>query len=379
MTLIDPNSKIVSSFLEAKGYDPESEPLRVEGSARRYYRVQSSHGDGAAILCIETPFLPDHHDFLTVRDQLQAADVPVPSILGMEPEHGLILQTDAGTQDLEQWLASRGPGQEQELKGERLSDKEQLHGGGAEKAQGPLKQPVEPREQSAQSQHAEQLTEQDALQKYREIVDWILAMQQISPAPPVSERFFDKEKLHWEMEFLYERLEKVSLERRIDVEPSFELKMFLLEVCEALGAQKDQCFVHRDLHSRNIMIDGQSMTLIDFQDARTGNRFYDLASLVFDPYAGLAARLRKEMIDYYFEKTGLEKGRGLLYLQGLQRILKALGSYLYLGLEQGKSGYLECVPPALDQLEACLHLGRFPDSVFLFILDCRKRLLPALR
>ena len=77
-----------------------------------------------------------------------------------------------------------------------------------------------------------------------------------------------------------------------------------------------------------------------------------LQVFLFDPYTEISQQLRKACLDHYFEKAGLEKGRGLFYLQGLQRVLKALGSYLYLGLELNKTTYLECVEGALTQLES---------------------------
>ena len=335
MTWINPDSEEVRQFLQKNGCAGQLQPLRIEGSSRNYYRVSgpdTATGPENRILCIQAPFVADADDFLTIQSMLQAAGIPVPQILATLPEKGLILQSDGGESDLEAMLP----------------------------------------ELSKQAQS-------EAL--YLRVVDSIITMQGIPLEPPVSGRFFNKEKLYWEMEFLFERLERAATDFRIDIVPAFELKMFLLEACDALGHQSPQVFTHRDLHSRNILMESPhsgDFTIIDFQDARSGNRFYDLASLVFDPYASLPREIQTACIDYYFQKCSLEKGRGILYLQGLQRVLKALGSYLYLGREMGKADFLNCIPPALDQLEGCLHLGRFPDSVFLFILDCKRKLLPAL-
>lgn len=334
--MIDIASREVVSFLQRHGLNREATPLRLEGSNRRYYRVSGSENSGlsSAVLCIQSPFLPESDDFLSIREQMEIQGLPVPEIIDLDPALGLMLQTDGGTFDLETALPS--------------------------------------------------LTKAQVREIYFTLIDSLIAMQSIPLKEPVAGRHFDKEKLYWEMEFLFERLERMAADKGLDILPSFELKMFLLEACEALAVQKPEVFAHRDLHSRNILLKdpGESpspqFTIIDFQDARAGNRFYDLASLVFDPYASLSSSLRTEIIDYYFRRMELEKGRGMLYLQGLQRVLKALGSYLYLGGELHKPGYLECVSPALQQLEVCLHLGRFPDSVFLFLLDCRKKLLPAL-
>ncbi|MCB1138395.1 MAG: phosphotransferase [Leptospiraceae bacterium] len=335
MTWINPDSEEVRRFLKENGCAEQFLPLRIEGSSRNYYRVRKTdEGSGAAnlILCLQAPFVAEAEDFLAVQTMLEKARIPVPQIIATLPEKGMILQSDGGENDLEAMLPE-------------LSEQSQTE---------PL---------------------------YLRIVDCIIAMQDMPLEAPVSGRYFNKEKLYWEMEFLFERLERAATDFRIDIVPAFELKMFLLEACDALGHQDPQVFTHRDLHSRNILLDSsdsREFTIIDFQDARAGNRFYDLASLVFDPYASLSREVQTACIDYYFQKCSLEKGRGILYLQGLQRVLKALGSYLYLGREMGKADFLNCIPPALDQLEGCLHLGRFPDSVFLFILDCKRKLLPAL-
>ena len=47
-----------------------------------------------------------------------------------------------------------------------------------------------------------------------------------------------------------------------------------------LFAGQPQVFVHRDYHSRNLMVDGSRMGIIDFQDALMGPATYDLASLL---------------------------------------------------------------------------------------------------
>ena len=328
MTWTEPNPDRVADFLISHGYSSTAEPLRIEGSTRRYYRVRSTDGSRSAVLCVSSPFVEENDDFLSITDQLHRAGIRVPQLLGIRPEEGLLLQSDGGTHDVEQWFPTAS------------------------------------------------LDEQKSA--YRSFVSDILKMQSIPLEPPVAARFFDFEKLNWEMEFLFERVQEFMRLHRVDIFLSFEFRMFLQEVCAALGAQEPAVFVHRDLHSRNILSGSDGFTIIDYQDARTGNRYYDLVSLLFDPYLDPGKEIRDDCIQYYFEQTGLEKGRGILYLQALQRILKALGSYLYLGLEQKKESYLQCIEPAIARLEVIMHLGRFPDSVFLFLLDCRRKLLPAL-
>ena len=54
-------------------------------------------------------------------------------------------------------------------------------------------------------------------------------------------------------------------------------------IAEVLAGQP-RVFVHRDYHSRNLMVDGARLGVIDFQDALMGPATYDLASLLRDAY-----------------------------------------------------------------------------------------------
>ncbi|HXH86812.1 MAG TPA: phosphotransferase [Nitrospira sp.] len=79
------------------------------------------------------------------------------------------------------------------------------------------------------------------------------------------------------------------------------------EKISKLLAEQPQVFVHRDYHSRNLMVDGNRLGVIDFQDALMGPATYDLASLLRDAYIALDEPLIDRLIDYYLEQ--LEPGR----------------------------------------------------------------------
>ena len=59
--------------------------------------------------------------------------------------------------------------------------------------------------------------------------------------------------------------------------------------------------VHRDLQSQNVMICKDQPVLIDFQGMRFGNLFYDLGSLLYDPYVLLTENERMELLLYYYQ------------------------------------------------------------------------------
>jgi aminoglycoside/choline kinase family phosphotransferase len=119
-------------------------------------------------------------------------------------------------------------------------------------------------------------------------------------------------------------------------------------------------FLHRDFQSRNLIIKGDKIGVIDWQGGRFGPLQYDLASLLIDPYVGLKKEETMTLYDYYI--TLLEKclpnisgsfSRYYSYI-AIQRNLQILGAFSYLSKVQGKNGFLVYISPALHSLEGLL-------------------------
>jgi aminoglycoside/choline kinase family phosphotransferase len=106
--------------------------------------------------------------------------------------------------------------------------------------------------------------------------------------------------------------------------------------------------VHRDYHSRNIMVDENSkktLGIIDFQDATIGSYVYDIASLLKDAYIDLGDI--SELQKYYFEKSNLTNFEKFIFdfdMIATQRHLKILGIFKRLSIRDGKNGYLKDLP-----------------------------------
>ena len=119
--------------------------------------------------------------------------------------------------------------------------------------------------------------------------------------------------------------------------------------------------VHRDLQSQNVMVRAGTPFLIDFQGLRLGSPFYDLGSLLYDPYVEIGEELRAALLQYYYDLTrpaaGWELFRELFSLAAAQRLMQALGAYGFLGLGKGKRYFLAHIPPALDRLIAVTEEG----------------------
>jgi aminoglycoside/choline kinase family phosphotransferase len=119
-------------------------------------------------------------------------------------------------------------------------------------------------------------------------------------------------------------------------------------------------FLHRDFQSRNLIIRGDRIGIVDWQGGRMGPLQYDLASLLIDPYVVLRGEERKHLYDYYI--TLIERrlpgvsssfSRYYPYL-AIQRNLQVLGAFSYLGSILGKRWFLDYIPPALKSLGGLL-------------------------
>ena len=131
----------------------------------------------------------------------------------------------------------------------------------------------------------------------------------------------------------------------------------MLAVADELAALP-RVLVHRDCQSQNIMVhDGQTY-LIDFQGARPGVALYDLASLLYDPYAELDAGERGAFFAGYADEAA-RLGVALpadvpraFALCAAQRLMQALGAYGFLGLVKRRRSFLRHVAPAMRSLAA---------------------------
>lgn len=137
--------------------------------------------------------------------------------------------------------------------------------------------------------------------------------------------------------------------------------------CDSLVAaavEQPQVFVHRDVHSCNLLYLGdESPGIIDFQDAVKGPVTYDFVSLIWDRYTPWS-RQRLEHWMEAFRKITCPQIAPLTWrrwcdLMGLQRNIKIIGRFAQLQHEHGKSGYIEMVPRFYQYLLDVL--PRYPE------------------
>jgi len=139
-----------------------------------------------------------------------------------------------------------------------------------------------------------------------------------------------------------------------------ELKSSFKHLSYNASLADNNFFLHRDFQSRNLIIKGDKIGIIDWQGGRLGPLQYDLASLLIDPYVGLKKEETMTLYDYY--TTLLEKrfpnisgsfSRYYPYI-AIQRNLQILGAFSYLSKVQGKNRFLTYITPALHSLEGLL-------------------------
>jgi aminoglycoside/choline kinase family phosphotransferase len=164
---------------------------------------------------------------------------------------------------------------------------------------------------------------------------------------------FGPDLYRWERDYFREHF--VRNVCGIELEPSLarELESELSALGERLSASM-RCLVHRDLQSQNVMIRDGDPFLIDFQGMRFGSPFYDLGSLLCDPYVDFPDGEREELLSFYYGllKGGLDQAsfRNYFWEASAQRLMQALGAYGFLGLKKGLKNFLNHIPAALRNL-----------------------------
>jgi aminoglycoside/choline kinase family phosphotransferase len=153
---------------------------------------------------------------------------------------------------------------------------------------------------------------------------------------------------------------------KIKLGPSFEreLDAELSALAERLGGTV-RCLVHRDLQSRNVMIRDGEPFFIDFQGMRFGSPFYDLGSLLCDPYVNFSDSEQEELLSFYYGLSTWDHDwaafRNTFWEASAQRLMQALGAYGFLSLEKGLKAFLDHIPAGLRNLQlAASQVGSLP-------------------
>jgi len=282
--------------------DIELTPASVDASFRRYFRVRQ--GDVSYILMDAPPDKEDCRSFIHVSELFLGLGLHVPEILGRNLEQGFLLLSDLGS---------------------RL--------------------------------YLDELNDNTVDRLYGDALGALAALQSCDPDSS-SLPLYDRELLLFEMSLFRDWLIGAHLSIRLDHAQQQDLK----KSCELLAdsaLQQAAVCVHRDFHSRNLMLSAShNPGILDYQDAVIGPVTYDLVSLLRDCYISWPRQRVEDWVMGYFElvqQTGILRPDQVNEQQflkwfdwmGVQRHLKAAGIFARLNHRDGKPGYLDDIPRTL--------------------------------
>ncbi len=164
---------------------------------------------------------------------------------------------------------------------------------------------------------------------------------------------YSKELYRWEHDYFLDNF--VGAVCQLALPPSY-IKDLQKELAGLIARlQKiEPSLIHRDFQSQNIMIRNGKTVLIDFQGMRRGCLFYDLGSLIFDPYVTFTANEQNELATFYYELMrpdyGLDEFIKNFLEASAQRLMQALGAYGFLGLKKNKSDFLGHIDNGINNL-----------------------------
>ncbi len=332
--MAESKEKRITSFLSRTKASGEPVCLRGDASTRSFYRVNLDSGP-AVMMVLAEPQPEGEHSYISVRNHLAACDVAVPEIYDYDSSNGIILMEDFGDVTLE----------------------ERLRG-----------------------------ADEETFRRYYHIaIDELLKIQILGTTLPSDcpafHRAFDEEKLMQELDLFLEYTAVGVYKAKFESGEREAIRNSFADLVKTL-ASLPRVFNHRDYHSRNLMVMDDSIRVVDFQDARMGPCQYDLVSLLRDSYTVLSNPFRRGMIDYYLGRSR-EDGvdwfdrEDFMYrfeLMGLQRNLKACGTFGYMAAVRGDNRYLKYLEPTfayirenaggLEEVSTCVNLlARYVPSL----------------
>ena len=292
-------------------------PLRKRGSDRAFFRLKWGHGE-SAILVRYDPKRLENSCYADIAQFLGDITVSAPHMFRHDPVACLIVMEDLGDTDL--WSLREAPWESRRaLYQKTLIVVHRLHGCPEEDFPSGRVRLMEP---------------------------------------------FGPDLYRWERDYFRDNFVRGVCGIKLEPPMEGELEAELSVLAQRLRGTP-RCLVHRDLQSQNVMIRDGEPYLIDFQGMRFGSPFYDLGSLLCDPYVTFSEEEREHLLSFYY---GLSKSdiewtafRNYFWEASVQRLMQALGAYGFLGLTKGLTAFLEHIPAGLRNLtRAAVHVASLP-------------------
>lgn len=185
-------------------------------------------------------------------------------------------------------------------------------------------------------------------------------LHRIPAGLPLAENYGER-LYRWEHDYFRENF--VEAVCRLELPPTFirDLEKELNELTGRLQ-KMEPALIHRDFQSQNIMLKNNRPALIDFQGMRKGCLFYDLGSLIYDPYVIFTDDERNELILFYFDMMkptcSYEEFVNNFREASVQRLMQALGAYGFLGLKKKKTDFLKHIDNGIKNLQQVVYLAK---------------------
>ena len=269
-----------------------------DASFRRYFRLH--HTGGTYIAVDAPPEKENSRPFVAIAQALYAHGVHVPQIIAYDFDLGFMLLSDLGDTLLRPCL----------------------------------------NDDTVDSLYQQAMRELVTIQSCSAPVDY--------PLPP-----YDSPRLMTEMALLKDWF----ISQYLNITLSADEVSLLDNTCQHIAdevAKQPTVFVHRDYHSRNLMIvDSNTLGVIDFQDAVVGAITYDLASLLRDAYVEWPQERVvswvedfRQLLQQQGQISQVDTAQFLTWFDYMaaQRHLKVVGIFARLSLRDGKHGYLDDIP-----------------------------------
>ncbi|MCH7815384.1 MAG: phosphotransferase [Proteobacteria bacterium] len=321
--LADWTNAALDQLLADKTDPIELESVSGDASFRRYFRARS--GQRSFIAVDAPPVNENSRTFVSVSNLFRDAGVCTPKVFSVNHENGFMLIDDFGD---ELYLVHL---------------------------------------RNSQKQNA--MATADSL--YRKAIDSLLTLQQHVDRERLDP--YDRKRLHRELNLFSDWFCNALL----SIDPGNDVREIIAKTfvfLEDAALSQPQVAVHRDYHSRNLMVldpeifgEDTGPGIIDFQDAVAGAYTYDLVSLLRDCYIRWQPQQVKTWGLYYLESA---KNLGVIGeihaeqffrdfdLMGLQRHLKVMGIFARLSIRDNKPQFLADIPLVMQYLlEVGQHYG----------------------
>lgn len=275
------------------------ETASADASFRRYFRVMQN---GQTLIAMDAP--PDKEDsqpFIDITERLRKKNLHAPEIIASDLAQGFILMEDLGD-----------------------------------------------------SPYLYSLDKDNVDDLYKAAMSALITMQGANRnGLPI----YSRELLQQEMNLMQEWFLAKHLGITLNTSQQNTLNTVYTTLLDNIS-QHPIAFVHRDYHSRNLMITEENNPgIIDFQDAVQGSIAYDLVSLLRDCYIEWPTDQVYNWVDWFHTKAVKadliqpeytpEQFRYDFDMMGLQRHIKVLGIFARLNHRDGKPGYLNDIPLTL--------------------------------